>query len=335
MRWACIATLSLSLSAGASAAEAGPPQPDDPAAGSFWREVIEPHGATVAAILARARTSVGKAAEAAAEDDAVDRRTAYLSDAYGMLRYARKLSPENPEVLSLLGTTADELGRTRQALDALEACARILGPERAGVEITGRLGMIYLRLGKLDAAIRWLRAVQNPLAAPENAAAAVHLATATAARGDMARAIDGLVSALPAQISYFTDPITLVSFALAVHYDRDEQRAAAFEVLDRMSATLQHELGAFMQRALGAMRFAPAEDAYYYRALLYEALGDYTEARAEWALYASVPDAAWRRRALDHVQAIDRRRAGRPDALPVYQGALPKRVPVRPPSVVP
>jgi len=126
-----------------------------------------------------------------------------------------------------------------------------------------------------------------------------------------------------------------VSFALAVHYDRDEQRAAAFEVLDRMSATLQHELGAFMQRALGAMRFAPAEDAYYYRALLYEALGDYTEARAEWALYASVPDAAWRRRALDHVQAIARRRAGRPDALPVYQGALPKRVPVRPPSVVP
>ena len=331
MRWVWIAT----LSAAAGIAEASPPaklsgSSDEGVAGNFWREVLEPHGATVEAILTRSRATLGKAAEVATDDDAIDRRTAYLSDAYGMLRYARKLSPQNTEILSLLGSTADELGKARQAIDALETCARLLGPERVGVDITGRLGMIYLRMGKLDPAIRWLSAVQRPLSATENAVALIHLATALAARGEMAQAIDALAGALPSQISLYTDPVTLVSFALAVHYDRDEQRAAAFEVLDRMSGTLQHELGAFMQRALGSLRFAPAEEAYYYRALLYEALGADTEARAEWALYASVPDAAWRRRALDHVRAIDARRVGRV-SVPANQNGAVKRV--QPPGV--
>jgi tetratricopeptide (TPR) repeat protein len=239
-----------------------------------------------------------------------------LGDTYGMLRYARKLSPENTDVLSLLGYTADELGKTRQALDALETCVRIQGPDRAGSDVTGRLGMIYLRLGKLDDAIRWLGYAQGPIATPDNAVAAVHLATALATRGQMSDAIDVLANALPAQTNYFTEPVALVSFALAVHYDRDEQRGAAFEVLDKMQATLQQELGPFAQRALAAIRFAPPEDHYYYQALLYETLGDYTEARAEWALYASVTNAPWRRRALDHIEGIDAQRSARPGAQP-------------------
>ena len=306
MRWAPIVALSLAT----GSAEAGPPDPaGDPNASELWREVIEPHSATVATILVKARTAIVKAGEPADDgEDAIDRRARYLDRAYGMLRYARKLSPENTDVLSLLGTTADELGKTRQAIDALEACVRIQGPERAGSEVIGRLGMIDLRLGKLDDAIHWLRYVQNPLADVDSAVALVQLATALAARGHMAQAIDALTNALPAQANYFPDPLTLVSFALAVHYDRDEQRAAAFEVLDRMQGALQLELGPFTQRALATMRFAPAEDEYYYQALLYEALGDYTEARAEWLLYAAVTDATWRRRALDHVAAIDAQR---------------------------
>ena len=142
------------------------------------------------------------------------------------------------------------------------------------------------------------------------------MATALAARGEMASAIDVLANALPATASsYFTDPVTMVSFALAVHYDRDEQRGAAFEILDRMQAALQQELGPFVQRALADLRFAPPEDEYYYHALLYEALGAFAEARAEWLLYAAVPDAPWRLRALDHVRALDALRAspgGRP-----------------------
>lgn len=312
MRWVWI--LGLSLAAGRAEAKPPPRVPaEDPNLGDFWREVIEPHGEVVTAIVARARSAIGKLGEATADGDAaVDQRVRYASDAYGMLRYARRLSPENPEVLSLFGTVADELGKTHQALEALEACVRILGPDRAGSEVTGRLGMIYLRLGKLDDAIRWLRYAQGPIAGPDGAVSTVHLATALAARGEMADALDLLANALPAQTNYFTDPVTLVSFALAVHYDRDEQRGAAFEVLDKMQATLQQELGPFAQRALAGMRFAPPEDQYYYRALLYEALGDYTEARAEWALYAAVTDAPWRHRALDHVHAIDAQRRAAP-----------------------
>jgi len=305
VRW--VGILGLSLMAGRAEAKPAPRVPaEDPSLGDFWRDMIEPHGEVVTGIVAKARNALGKLGETAADGDgAVDQRLRYVSEAYGMLRYAHKLSPENPDVLSLFGTAADELGKTPQALEALEACVRILGPGRAGSEVTGRLGMIYLRMRKLDDAIRWLRYAQGPISTADNAAAAVNLATALAARGEMANAIDVLANALPAQTNYFTDPVTLVSFALAVHYDRDEQRGAAFEVLDRMQAALLQELGPSVQRSLADLRFAPAEDEYYYQALLYEALGAYTEARAEWALYAAVPGAAWRRRALDHLRALD------------------------------
>ena len=299
--------MALLLAAGQAEARPARSVPRDDHASVLWREVIEPHAAEVTALVERARTALGKVGESA---EPADHRLRHVSDAYGMLRYARRLSPENPEVLGLLGHAADELGKTRQAIDALETCIRIQGPERAGAAVTGRLGAIYLRLGKLDDAIRWLRYAQAPIAVSNNAAVAVHLATALAARGEMSAAIDVLASSLPQPpSSYFTDPVTMVSFALAVHYDRDEQRGAAFEILDRMQATLQHELGPSVQRALADLRFAPPEDEYYYQALLYEALGAYPEARAEWTLYAAVPDAPWRRRALEHVRALDALRA--------------------------
>jgi tetratricopeptide (TPR) repeat protein len=299
--------------------------------------VIEPHGEAVAAIVLRARAAIDRVGEGTGSGDwAVEQRTRALGDAYGMLRHARKLSPENTEVLTLLGEAADELGRTRQALDALETCARLLGPTRAGTALGGRLGMIYLRLGRLDDAVHWLRAAQGPIAVSDNAVAAVHLATALAARGQMSDAIDVLANALPAHSNYFTDPLTLVSFALAVHYDRDEQRGAAFEVLDRMQATLQLELAPFALRALTAFRFAPAEDEYYYRALLYELLGHDAEARAAWALYAAVPDAPWRGRALDHIAALDARPSAGPPERPALRN-IPQRPRFRPsqPQLVP
>jgi hypothetical protein len=331
VRWA--PTIGLLLAAGSAHGRPAPPPlpPGDPA-GELWRDVVEPHSRQVAAILAKARNDLARASEVVDGDDAVDRRLQYLDDAYGMLRYARRLSPDNTDVLGLLGTAADELGKTRQALDALETCVRLQGPERASVEVAGRLGMIYLRLGRLDDAIRWLGTVQSPLASTDTAVAVVHLATALATRGEMARAIDVLANALPAQVHYFSDPITLVSFALAVLYDRDEQRAAAFEILDRMQATLAHEVGPFTLRALGEMRFAPAEDEYYYQALLYEALGNYAEARAEWALYAQISDAPWRARALDHIQAIDALRRSPPSA---SRGSSPGQARPRPRPPVP
>jgi len=130
VRWLWIVALSLAADRAAARPAAPSVQPDD--AGDFWREVIEPHGVEVAAIVTRAKKALDKAAEATPDGDAaVDQHVRTLGEAYGMLRYARKLSPENTEVLGLLGTAADELAKTRQALDALEACVRIQGPERA------------------------------------------------------------------------------------------------------------------------------------------------------------------------------------------------------------
>ncbi|HMG57747.1 MAG TPA: hypothetical protein VK601_29805 [Kofleriaceae bacterium] len=303
MRWAPLVALLLAAVPAAARPMRAVPR-DDAGASTLWREVIEPHGVEVASLLTRARGAMTRLTEPG--DAAPERRMRYASDAYGMLRYAHRLSPDNTEVLGLLGHAADELGKTRQAIEALEACVRIQGADRAGAEVTGRLGTIYLRLGKLDDAVRWLRHAQGPIGMPNKASVAVHLATALAARGGMSDAIDVLANALPSQTTAsFNDAVTLVSFALAVHYDRDEQRGAAFEVLDRMQAALQQELGPSVQRSLADLRFAPAEDEYYYQALLYEALGAYTEARAEWALYTAVPGAAWRRRALDHLRALD------------------------------
>ena len=311
MRRLLIDCLTLALTLASGQAEARPERSaphDDPAGSALWREAIEPHGTQVAALLARARAAMARLSESA--DLTAERRLRYAGDAYGLLRRAHALSPDNTDVLGLLGYAADELGRTRQAIEALEHCIRLEGPERAGPEVTGRLGTIYLRLGKLDDAVRWLRYAVGPIGVSNNASVAVHLATALAARGQMSDAIDVLSNALPSAAgAYYTDANTLVSFALAVHYDRDEQRGAAFEVLDRMQAALQQEFGQFVQRSFAELRFAPAEDEYYYQALLYEALGAYTEARAEWSLYAAVPDAAWRHRALEHVRALDALRA--------------------------
>jgi tetratricopeptide (TPR) repeat protein len=307
-----LAALALSTQV-AAARPHDPPTTDD---GDFWRDIIEPHATQVASLVTRARRAMTKAAASSPEADGYfAQRAKCLDDAYSMLRYARTLAPENPDVLHWLGIVADELGKTREALDALTASVKATGVDRATADVTGRLGMIYLRLGQLDDAVRWLNHAQGVITTGDHAVPAIHLATALAERGEMADAIDVLINALPPQITYYTDPQLQVSLALAVHYDRDEQRAAAFAVLDRMRITLQQELGSIGQRALANLPFAPAEDQYYYLAMLYEATGDDIEARAEWALYAAVPDAPWRRRALDHIQAIDAQRRTPPGKL--------------------
>lgn len=291
-----------------------PVPPTTPPQSDFWRDVVEPHGDLVQKILQSARLGMRYADDALQTDAewAVEPRMRYFDDAYGMLRYARRLQPENPEVLALLGRAADELGKTREALEALEACVAIAGPERAGPEVLGRIGAIHLRRGDLDEAIRWLRLAQGPLR-PDTAPALVHLATALAARGEVPAAVDVLASVMPSQAtSYYSQELSLVMFALAVIYDRDEQRGAAFEVLDRLKSTLQHSFAPQLQNALSQMRFAPAEDQHYYQGLLYEVLDQYLEARAAFALYAASGDPPWRGRALDHVRALDALRRAHP-----------------------
>lgn len=299
VRWSWI--LVISLAAGSSEAK--------PAAteGDFWRDVVEPHAEEIKKILNGARNGIRIADDALQSDSewAVEQRMRYFEDAYGMLRYARTLAPDNVEVLVMLGRAADEIGKTRDAIEALEAAIQIAGPDKANLDAVGRLGSIYLRLGERDAAIRWLRLAQGPLK-PDSAHALVHLANALAARGEVTAAVDTLVNAMPAQnMSFYSQELTLAAFTLALIYDRDEQRSAAFEVLDRMKSALQHSFGTQVQNMIATLRFSPAEDQHYYQGLLYEALDQYVEARASFALYAASGDTPWRDRALDHVRAID------------------------------
>ena len=86
-----------------------------------------------------------------------------------------------------------------------------------------------------------------------------------------------------------------------MQYDRDEQRGAAFDMLDRMQTVLQGQIGAIVQTSLASMRFAPAEDQHYYLGLCTRPSAATREARAEWALYVARPGLPYRGRALDHI----------------------------------
>ncbi|MGE5186692.1 MAG: tetratricopeptide repeat protein [Acidobacteriota bacterium] len=290
----------------------------EPPRTDFWRDMLEPHADEVRHILQIASQSLqqGDIALWGDYDPTGQGRARYYHEAYGMLRYAHRLAPENIDVLRLLGQTADELGKTRQALDAFETAVHLVGPDKAGPEVTGRLGAIYLRLGRVDEAIRFLRYAQGPIISgkPVTAMTLVHLSNALARRGDMGDAIDVLSGSLQNNIPYPGNEVTLVGFALAVQLDRDEQRGAAFDAIDHMQTQLTTSFAATVQNGIAMMRFAPAEDQHYYQALLYEVMGNYTEARAEWLLYAA-GDPPFRARALDHVAAIDTlRRAPAPHA---------------------
>ena len=307
--------ISLAASRGADARRVPAPPPQTATTdGDFWRDVVEPNADEVRKIVNSARNAIRIADEALQSDSewAVDQRMRYFVDAYGMLRYARTLSPENVEVLAMLGRSADELGKTKIAIEALEMAMHLTGPDKANPEVVGRLGSIYLRLGDRDTAIRWLRLAAGPLK-PESVQGLVHLANALAARGEVTAAVDTLINALPAQnMSFYSQELMLAAFTLAMIYDRDEQRSAAFVVLDRMKSALQHSFGTQVQNVIATMRFAPAEDQHYYQGLLYEAMDQYTEARTSFALYAASGDTPWRARALEHVRAIDAHRKNPP-----------------------
>jgi tetratricopeptide (TPR) repeat protein len=310
--------LALSLAAGALVAnqparaeviDMPTAQAPDPDRGNFWREMLWPHKDEVDLILIKARQTVAQADLGlyADYDPTGTERAKFFKSAYGPLKHARKLDPENVDVLRLLGQVADEHGKTREAIEALTAAYNLVGADKVTPDIAGRLGLIYLRLGKIDEAIRYLRDAQGPVipGQPLSAHVLVHLANALAVRGQMSEAIDVLSNAVPPNLQYYANEISLVSFALAVQYDRDEQRGAAFDILDHMQNTLGGQLASMVLPSLAPVRFAPAEDRHYYYGLLYEASGHLTEARAEFALYAAAGNLPYRRRALEHVKAID------------------------------
>jgi tetratricopeptide (TPR) repeat protein len=263
------------------------PRPKGPSTSNFWRDIVEPHADEVKRLVENARQHMSFGDGAVSGEVEPARRLQAYHDAYSLMVYARKLSPQNLDVLAMLGITADEIGKTRQALDAFRAYLKITTDDKANAEVTGRLGAIYFRLGDLGTAIHYLRLAQ---AGAASAATLVHLSNALALQGEAAESIDVLTNALPSSAQYYTNDMTLVAFALAVAYDRDGRTSEAFEVLDRLKSQQVQGYVPQVQLVLAQMRFAPPEDRHYYQAFLYESFDAYVEARAEWATYAASGD---------------------------------------------
>jgi tetratricopeptide (TPR) repeat protein len=316
VRWPWVFALAWVPAMAVARPAAPPPRPTASERGNFWRDMIDPNGDQVRQLVAKAAELMSRPDGAYASDTewAVDARTRFYREAYNVLVHARRLSPENVQVLSMLGRAADEIGATRKALEALESCVRITGVEKAAPEDLAQLGNLMIRFGDLDGAIGRLRHAQGLHGAQIDVAAPalVQLATAHAQKGDHRAAIDVLSSALPDYLVEYSAGVTLAAFALAVLYDRDEQGGAAFEILDHMQVSMQQSYAQKVNAEIARTRFAVPEDVHYYRALLYESLGHYVEARAEWAHYAAAGDPRWRGRASDHMAAIDAERRASP-----------------------
>jgi tetratricopeptide (TPR) repeat protein len=315
-----LAVLLIALAAGPAEARvvSDIPPPPPPQETDIWHELVDPHSAEVNEITllvqAQVIAPIDAGYSAFDSDVSSDQRERVLRVALGKLKYARKLAPENTQVLGLLGRVADELGNTRQALEALQMAYDLDGPAKVDPEVPALLGEIYLRLGEGDEAIRYLRLAESGAVPARNGEAAIALSTALALRGEMSDAIDVLVTAIGHNSDLTADEWGPM-FALAVQYDRDDERAAAFETLDKLQNSLaDSSYGQSIQTWISTTRFTPAEDEHYYSALFYESLDHYPEARAEWSLYAA-SGGAFRVRALQHVAAIDaERRAGKPKA---------------------
>lgn len=306
--WLTAAILAALLASGAPAAADQEPSAALSAPGTnFWGQLLDPHAEEVRVAVQMARQNLMQVAGYSAYYDAssVDHRDRLLADAWGMLKYARRLAPDDPQVLLALGMAADQLGRSDEARRALERYLEVELPERLSSEAHSRLGVLYARLGEWNRAAAQLKiALSKPMTYPMTPAEVLFsLASVYMNQGRLAEAIDLMVHE-PAQ---HLQAHGLVQLTLAVAYDRDEQLTQAYEVLDRLlSVATREQLVQYLvdQNAVNAV-FTPAADRFYYRALVYEAAGFLSEARAEWQHYAGSAGARYRKRALSHVAAID------------------------------
>ncbi len=291
----------------------------------FWLDVITPHHKEIDLLVNKAGTAV-TAADAAIAAGGVEWAHDELRTAFGAMTYARSLAPDDVDVLAAYAAVSDRLGRTDDAVAALQRAITLGDVPRS---ITGQLGTIYLRRGQLDDAIHYLELAQGGTD-EDDAQYTIALSNALALRGRSREATDILLDSVP--LDFAASPTTggtMLELALAVRYDRIEQRSAAFETIDRISVAMQgQELLQYLDSALGSMRFAPPAEQHYYLGMVYEVSGFGMEARAEFALYAATAGTPYRKRALDHIAALDQ--ASRAAAI-----APPPADPVVGPLVVP
>lgn len=320
------AASALVLAAGVLAGHAGvaranyePPPPAPTHAASFWRGVNDPNADEADALTAKARDALAAGDRARGNDldtIALENRDRMVRELVDLLGYLRKLEPTDAGVLAMLGSAADDAGRTRLAIEAFTAAFAA----HAEPDIAARLAGLYLRRGDLDAALAWARrgvALDTVRVGRGDRNPVIALASVLEQRGDTAGAIDALVLAT-------TDRPAFAQLALAVAYDRDDQPGEALEVIARLQSALAESFAEEMASGIALYRFAPPEDVHYFRALLAEIVGDAIGARAEWLTYAA-GGGTFAARARAHVAALDAARAH----------AQPALIPFTPPPRLP
>ena len=235
-------------------------------------------------------------------------RERLLADAEGMLRYARRLAPDNLDVLRELALVSDENGRPG-ARALLERYLEREAPERAAAEARLRLGRWYARERRWREAVVQLRLALGgrPADARTAATARVLLASIYMQTNRLGEAIELLRGALVGGPGIGYPPDYATPFALAVAYDRDEQITLAHETLERLAAMGPEALSMALGDGQGGrISLVPPEERHYFAALQYEVLGLLVEARAEWQAYLRWEQAPYRARARQHLAAVDR-----------------------------
>lgn len=336
------------VAAGPAWAEPEPPeQPSSLLPGKadqdFWTWLDQPFGKQVSIVLERARHNLQTASDhlatpydaytGAYRPDHAGRRAALLRDAAAMLRYAQRLVPDDLRVARELAVVTDraEDPDSVRALERYLAMAPALTVEPA---LRVRLGHWYARQGRHDDAVVQLRLAlgSRKQDVPSHADAGLLLAGVLMHTGRLAEAIDLLGNTDEASARYSSHSHVL-TLALAVAYDRDEQLTMAHDVLKQLTQSGPDNLERALRDSFGQpVPMYPLCDRHYFAALQYEALGHLIEARAEWQAYARWPDVPYRQRAQAHIEALDKliadsRRKPRPAVTPVAVPGNPWMIP--------
>ena len=225
-------------------------------------------------------------------------------------RVAAASQPKPAEDLAALITLVDaeeDAGRPAAAAAALErALPRLRGAEQTGVWF--RLGVVRSKLGRYrDAGVAYGAAVAAGAADP---AVYANFGEVLMADGRLTDAVARYRDAIAAASDMATgdkrarsQDLALAYYGLAVALDRDEQPAAAREMMER---ALAHDPAAAVlkiaSQAGGDLFFVPDGDVFYYLGLAAEVEGRGVDAEAAFREFLEkLPGSRWTRAAQAHL----------------------------------
>ena len=273
----------------------------------FWQRMAASQENELRDVLKHARQLLDSAERPIldAEDDQLRQRM--LREAHGMLRFGLRQAPDNRELLELMAFVEEAAGRRESALARYRDLLERADHYRTSTHACTRYGLYLARLSQLGPAravlgrcIGFADERQYGNGSEHRDLALLNLGNLHAAEGDLTRGIELLEREKAA------DNSGLLPFALVVLYDKDERLSDAYELLERLARTYDNRYPEQVARALGTAEFIPAPDRHYYTALLLEVRGSLPEAREEWHHYLrSGPQARYRERAQQHLEAVD------------------------------